>query len=457
VAFRVSIDPNRNIDHAYEQYILGRGKSVTGAISKFEETLQQSFFKFGRFTIPAFFKAHFISRKQQRLLHGVGDTIAHTIDKLIELYLTEPVIKNLYPLSLEAEELIRIDPGYTRSAILCRLDCFLEGEAVQFLEFDCDAPGGMAYADTLEKIYFDQNELKEFFAEFDFERRVRCEKLLSALLNIYEEFGGFETPRIAIVDWNNVRTRSEFEVLKTFFEEKGYSTTIADPRDLRYKSGKLYHGNFRIDLVYRRVLFRELVEKMEDVKDLLKAYKDKAVCVVNPLRSAVGASKAMLSVLTNPAYDHFFTEKQNAIKREHIPWTRNVTDADRFFGGKKIYLVDFLKDEKDTLVIKPPYGYGGKDVTIGCETRNEDWNAAIDKAIKSNWTVQEYIKPAKMSVPVVINNKVEFVLKKMSTGCYVFDGSYAGSVSRLSDESVIKVSKGGGLIPSVTCEGEINR
>lgn len=454
---RISVDPNQNIDNAYEQFLSANPDATVGAIKNFEETLHHSYVKYGRFTIPTFYKPHFITKKQSRLLHAVSNALVRMIDRLVSLYFTEPVISQAFNLSPEVAELIKIDPGYSRTAVIGRLDCFLEGERVQFMEFGCDATGGMAYTDLLEQIFFDQAELKEFFDEFHFDRDDRSQKLLDALLSAYEEFGGYETPRIAILDWKNVRTRAELELLKNFFESKGYKSVIADPRELRYKSGKLYLGNFKVDLIYRRVLVRELLEKLDEIRDFIQAYQDKAVCLVNPLRSGLAASKTFLSILTNPGYDHLFSEKENAIKKEHLPWTRRILDAEKFYGGKKIYLVDFLKDEKESLVLKPADSYGGRDVTIGRETRDEDWNRTIDKALKSNWIVQECLDAPTMRVPVVINNKLEFVMKKMSTSGFVFGGNYSGGFSRLSDETVINVSRGGGLIPTITSEAEIER
>ncbi|OGW84847.1 MAG: hypothetical protein A3C35_06610 [Omnitrophica bacterium RIFCSPHIGHO2_02_FULL_46_11] len=454
---RTSIDTTRNIDHAYEQFLLANEKKTIDAIHHFEEKLHHSYVKYGRFTIPTFFKPHFITTKQARLLHSVCDILARAADRIANLYLIDPALKDCFSLSPEADELIRIDPGYTRSVALARFDCFLEGENFKFIELNCDSPAGMGYTDTLEQLLLEAPELKEFFQDVHIQREIRTQKLLEGLLSVYEEFGGYETPQIAIVDWKTVRTRPEFDILKLFFEEKGYKTIIADPRDLRYKSGKLYHGNFRIDLLYRRVIFNELLEKLRDVGDLIRAYKDRAVCMVNPLRSRLASSKALLSVLTNPGYDHLFSAKENEIKSQYVPWTRRVVDAEKFYGGKKIYLIDFLKDEKETLVLKPADSYGGKEVTIGCETRDDEWNQTIDKALKSNWVVQEFVPPPFLTVPTVVNHKLEFAAKRINTGCFVFNGVYAGSLSRLSDESVVNVSRGGGLIPAVVCESEINR
>lgn len=452
-----SVDSLRNLDHAYDQFLSKNDKIALQIVHSFASRLEQSFVKFGRFTIPSFPKAHFITSKQEKLLKSVSDTFYSILNKIATLYFTEPMLAQRFHLTKEAEALIQIDPGITRSVVMGRLDGFLEGEGLKFLELSCDSPAGMAYADMLQNLFVETDELKDFLKEHNCKTISHSQKVLSALLAAYEEFGGYENPNIAIVDWRTVRTKAELESLKSFFEEKGYKTSIADPRDLRYKTGKLYHGNFKVDLLYRRVSFPEIVEKLEEVQDLIKAYEERAVCMVNPLRAYLASNKAALSVLTSPSYDRFFSERENELKREHLPWTRRIIDAENFYGKRTIYLIDFLKDEKESLILKPAEGYGGRDVVIGKETRDEDWNATIDRAIKSNWVIQEFVSQPKMTVPVIVNNKVDFAYKWISSSAFICDGKFAGGISRVSDEKVVNVSRGGGLIPMVASEEPVNR
>ena len=443
---------SKNLDHEFDEYLKTHGPEIPQAIARFTERLQKTTFRYGRFTIPTFYKPFFLSPKQEHLLKRVTSTLTQVINTAARLYFEEGHLSYVFRINPEAAELIKIDPGYSQTVIFSRFDALLEGESLKLIEFNCDSPAGTAYTDQLEEILLSEEPLQKFFEEYHLKGASRVQSILNALLAAYEEFGGFETPQIAIVDWRHVRTMPEFEYLKTFFESKGYKTVIADPRDLQYKSGKLYHKNFRVHLLYRRVAFDELLERLDEVEDMIKAYRDRAVCMVNPLRSRIATTKALLSILTNPEYDHFFTENENKIKRDHIPWTRRITDAEDFYGRKKIYLIDFLKDEKDTLVLKPSTGFGGKDVTIGMETRDADWNAAIDKALKSDWVVQEFVNVPIMTVPIVINQKLDFAYKKYNFNILVCGGKYAGSFTRLSDESMINVAKGGGLIPSIASE-----
>ena len=79
-----------------------------------------------------------------------------------------------------------------------------------------------------------------------------------------------------------------------------------------------------------------------------------------------------------------------------------------------------------------------------------DWNAVVDKALKEgDWVIQEQVSVPAMTVPEIVNQKLDFVYKKFNFNMLVFGGKYAGSFVRLSDESVINVATGGGLMPAL--------
>ena len=199
------------------------------------------------------------------------------------------------------------------------------------------------------------------------------------------------------------------------------------------------------------MVFDELVDRIDEVQDLLRAYKDKAVCVVNPLRAKLASSKSIFSLLTTPEFDRFFTETENAMKQQCLPWTRCLSDAEDFYGHRKVFLIDFLKDEKDTVVLKPSgSSHGARRVHIGRETPDSDWNAVVDKALKEgDWAIQEQVPVPVMTVPEVVNQKLDFVYKKYNFNMLVSGGKYAGGFVRLSDESVVNVATGGGLMPAL--------
>lgn len=440
-----------NLDYAFDQYLRDNESKAIASILSFREKLKHPNFTYGRFTVPAFFKGFFLTAKQQHLLKRVAASFHQIINTATRLYFEEPQIRRRFFISPEAEELVKIDPGYSQSVVFARLDALLEGEGLKLLEFNCDAPAGAAYADQLEAGFLNESLVQPFASEHHLAASERVQGILNTLLSVYEEFGGYETPQIAIVDWRHSRMSSESEYMKAHFESKGYKTVIADPRELQYKGGKLYHKGFRVHLVYRRVTFEELLERLDEVQDLLRAYKDRAVCLVNPLRSRLASGKSLFSFLTTPEYDRFFSENENSMKRQHLPWTRCLSDAEDFYGHRKVFLIDFLKDEKESIVLKPAgNSHGAHRVHIGRETPDADWNTAVDKALKENhWVIQEQVPVPIMTVPEIVGNKLDFLYKKYNFNLLVFGGKYSGGLVRLSDESVVNVATGGGLMPAM--------
>ena len=64
---------------------------------------------------------------------------------------------------------------------------------------------------------------------------------------------------IAIVDWREVPTWSEFEILQAHFEQEGVPTSrLRRHRELEFDSTKLMARGRRIDLLYRRVLINDI-------------------------------------------------------------------------------------------------------------------------------------------------------------------------------------------------------
>ena len=65
------------------------------------------------------------------------------------------------------DALIRLDPGFSRPLKICRLDAFLQGYDVKFLEFNADSPAGIGYTDVLYEGLRRSIDLPRVDAEFE--------------------------------------------------------------------------------------------------------------------------------------------------------------------------------------------------------------------------------------------------------------------------------------------------
>jgi uncharacterized circularly permuted ATP-grasp superfamily protein len=135
---------------------------------------------------------------------------------------------------------------------------------------------------------------------------------------------------------------------------------------------------------------------------------------------------------------------------ETIPWTRILRPGRVSYGQWVVDLLDFVSDNRERLVLKPASEYGGHGVALGIETDQAEWDAIIAAHAESgDFVVQEYIPVPEEMFPTVEDGHVQMRLKRFNINPFGLGGRYAGMITRISDQAVINVSAGGGLLPSV--------
>jgi hypothetical protein len=306
-----------------------------------------------------------------------------------------------------------------------------------------------------------------FRDQFDARFARPVEALLDALVASYREWGGTASPpRMAIVDWREVPTFSEFEILRDAFTALGVPTVICDPRDLEYRPAPvvsgfsrtvaaggsgLYANGERIDLVYRRVLINDIVARETECRALLDAYRGRRVCVANTLRCKIPHKKAFFAILTDERYSGLFSAEERAMIRRHVPWTALVEERRVTVDGRAVDLVPYLRAQREQFVIKPNDEYGGTGVTLGWETSEADWDAAIARALAERargWVAQQRITVRRELFPVCDETGVAQRDMLVDFAPYIFRGKLAGYLTRLSATGLANVTSGGGQVPA---------
>jgi len=402
-----------------------------------------------------FLRPHILTRTQYDEIKAAAEVIAGAFEKLVARALEhKPLLDNL-GLTPAEEQMARIDPGYSHLCVTSRLDAYLTDSGFQFLEYNAENPAGISDQLQLDKILLDLPHMRDFLDQYEHWTPKPHERLLEALLATYREWGGQEVrPQIAIVDWEGVATASEFEVLRQYFESVGYRTVIADPRSLEYDDERLRAGASRIDILYKRVIIHEFLEKFDDTHPLSRAYRDRRVCMANSFRVKVAHKKAGFAVLSDPQYSDLFTATELNTFRQHIPWTRIVREGTTSFEGGERALFEILKTEQQRLVLKPNDDYGGHGVVIGWECSSDEWEQAIVQALSRNYVVQERVAVKKVAIPRVVDNVVRRDDMFVDFNPFLFQNRMEGGLVRLSDSSLCNVSSGGGQTALLVLEGQ---
>lgn len=339
----------------------------------------------------------------------------------------------------------RIDPGYPRACVTSRLDSYLTEDGFSFLEYNGESPAGIGDQIVLERMLFELPLVREFRERHATLTLEPHRRLLEALVTAYEERGGREPhPRIAIVDWDGVPTAPEFFILQEFFESEGYPTVVVDPGRVAYSDGRLTSEGERIDILYKRVIIHEFLERCGLDHPISRAYADGRICLVNAFRCKIAHKKASFAILSDSRYERMFTDEQLEAIRRHIPWTRRVRDREVDYKGETVPMRELLRSEQRNLVLKPNDSYGGSDVAVGYDTDGEAWAEAIERAMHEPYVVQELVHMRKVSIPHYVDGRVDTSEMTVDFDPFVFNGRVEGGLVRLSSTVLSNISSGGG-------------
>jgi uncharacterized circularly permuted ATP-grasp superfamily protein len=320
----------------------------------------------------------------------------------------------------------------------------VNAKGFQFLEYNAETPAGVGDQMQLEKVLFRLPALKNFLEVTSHWLPQPHQALLTSLLKTYREWGGEEEkPQIAIVDWEGVPTGSEFRILKDYFSGAGYPTVIADPHSLEYNGDYLSVDGFRIDIVYKRVVIHEFLERFGLHHPLVQAYRAGRVCMANSFRTKLAHKKSTFGVLSDPAYEYLFNSDELEAIQKHIPWTRYVRPSRTVYGGVESDLETLILNEQERFVLKPNDDYGGHGVFLGWEMDQTQWREVVKAALEKPYMVQERVMIEKTIIPAY-SDRVYLEELFVDFNPFLFQNEVEGALIRLSASSLLNVTSGGG-------------
>lgn len=446
------------INQAIDRYHALLGPNATPAFwSDFQQRLRDAKIMFGDRVSVDYMRAQFLSPEQEHLVKHACKTLWGALDTLVAACTERPELIDWLGLTPEERMLIAVDPGYPGASTMARFDSFLSGTDLHFVELNAECPAGPAYTEVMGEVFLSTPFMQEFSREYTVRTFSTRDRLHRQLLETWSAWKGKhrELPRIAIVDWSDVPTYHEFELVRDFLIGKGLEVTIADPCELRYENGVLWSGDFRIDMVYRRVLTNEFLEQFDRVQPMWEAYRDGAVCVVNNFRAKLLHKKMIFGLLTDGSLQDLFSAEERETIRRHVPWTRKVTAGATDHYGEPIDLVAFMRSNRDRLVLKPNDDYGGKGITVGWTVDQAEWERAIDGALDNDFVVQEKVSVSSSDFPTV-REGLAFDHMNVDLDPFVWQGEVEGFLTRLSGTALCNVTSGGGIVPTFVIEPRAN-
>jgi hypothetical protein len=410
---------------------------------------------FGERALCTVLRPRLMAPGQHRALQTGVAAIMGAFLRAHDAAMREPAIRRQFCLEPWEETLIAADPGFAEPSPTSRLDAFFVEGTLRFTEYNAETPAGAGYNDALSQAFYGLPVMRRFLRRYDVRPLPARHGVLRVLLDAYEQWGGRrEPPAIAILDWKDVPTFSEFVLFRDYFREQGVACEIVDPREVEYRDGRLRSGDFVINLVYKRVLLSELVGREGMDSPVLRAVRERAVCMVNPIRCKLLHKKTSLAVLSDERNASLFDGPERRAIEAHIPWTRRVEERRTEFHGQPIDLIPFTVRSRERLVLKPSDDYGGAGIVLGWEADPATWEAAVRTALERPFIVQERIELPSEPYPSLDRGRVRFDDRMLDTAPFVAHGeSVDGCLTRLSTAALLNVTAGGGsTVPTFVVE-----
>ena len=401
-------------------------------------------------------RPHLLTREQyDRLVHD-SEVLAGAFERVAETLVSDERLLARVGLTDMERRLALVHPGFSTSTVTTRLDAFIHGDELKFVEYNAENPSSLTDQAGLNAVLFEVPAMQRFAERYRLRQFDPAAKLLDALVETYHEWSGRnETPNVAIVDWADLPTASEFALLRNYFAGCGVPTIICSPDELEYESGHLRRGHFRVDLVYKRVIIHELLARYDETHPLIRAYTNRDVCLVNPFRCKIVHKKAAFELLTDEEGAGWLTPLEREVVRRTVPWTRRVEEKRTKRAGRDIDLVEHVRGRREEFILKPNDDYGGHNVTLGRNASESEWEAALASALAADYVVQEVIELHTEEFPVFDREQWGFQPMYLDTDPFLFRGRVEGAMVRLSTSPIVNVTSGGGETGFFVIEGEV--
>lgn len=425
--------------------------------AQLDEQQQQRGLYFGTRPLCTVLRPRFLTLDQYTYLRKRIRPLLGAFEKISVAALNDVHFRAQFGLFEWEEELVHVDAGFATHAPLSRLDAFFitdDALELKFTEYNAEVPAASAYSDVLNEVFYGLPVMGKFMKEYSVRPMPSRHHVLHVLLDSYRQWGGTGKPQIAILDWQEVPTRSEFELFLQYFHSQGLACEIIDPRNVEYRQGKLFHKDYRIDLIYKRVLITELIERGGLDGPVVQAVRDGAVCMVNPFSCKMLYKKASLAVLSDERNAGMFSSKELQAIHDHIPWTRVVEERMTTYQGVPVDLVPFMLKYREQFAVKPNDDYGGRGIVLGWQTNSSGWEQAVQDALATPHVVQERVRIPSEPYPSMVDGRLQIYNRMLDTAPFVFYGNYVeGCLTRLSTDPLLNVSAGGGsTVPTFLVE-----
>lgn len=311
---------------------------------------------------------------------------------------------------------------------VARPDIVIGPDGPRFLEFNVSgALGGPVEThcrlEVWRKLYADEDGRLPFGYQEPFAVRAGMFRALCAELAV--------APRLALVGSvrdQGVESTRYFDIEADYLNSHGLTARFFEPEDLHEAWDCPPHLRYPLGL--RNFTIPDWVELGIDTAPV-QAALDNGCLLVGTQTSTFLSSKQTMGLLSEGR--PWMSAAERSLVEKYLPWTRVLADRKTTWRDRKVDLVQFAVDNRELLVLKASLGMSGKQVVIGRDAAQAEWEDAVAAAAAAGTSVvQEYVAPRTCRLAMIADGADEphDVDVAPVFGPLLFGGRPAGMFSR---------------------------
>jgi len=405
-----------------------------------------------------------ILAEQMNYFHTVSVTLLEALKRVPDMYLDNPAVRDVVPLTPEEEAWLRElwTPAHRSGhCVYGRLDAMVDftsptwKDTLAFVEPNLVGVGGIVLIPGVEQVMLDVivPALQRVAPDLRLEGTEDSREAFLRELMDHLELIGRPNGAIALCDYKySGDGPAEFAALAQHYNARGHRVFYADPAELslRDRNGEpeVFYEGQQIDLVYRDYELRDFIHIADEGGDPAVA---RLLFKRNQVVSSMAGDfdhKSAFELLTDSRFANFFTPGERQLLRRHVLWTRALTPRKTTDPtGDEVDLPEFTRMNRDQLVIKPNRSYGGDRVMIGPSVSEAEWLDAIDHALlePGEWVVQRMARMTAYEFPVVQPDQSISVQPFYMVVGFAPTKYGTSILGRASQKQVVNVAQRGGM------------
>lgn len=372
-------------------------------------------------------------------------TVHQALERVIDLYGVNADVTAAYPHYEPWRHLIERPPPHRPRAQVCRYDgCWSGGTDFKIMETNSGGPGGAVSLPRIARRWLRSRWADALFDGITVNRYPLSDNpdLFAVETLAKARAAGADIDTAVVVKLLDA-VSVDLDYAVDSYRRAGVHARVHDARDLIPRPGQLIYSKTPVVRLLNDEPSRRYVE------GLVRG----GAHVVNPLAvQTITEDKTALAILSDPRFAHLFSVEEKAAVARHVPWTRVAADGHTTSPtGNEVSLRDYVRRNKDDLVLKPINLYQGIGVSLGRFAEEQAWHHAVEEAFDGLFLVQQYLPLPRARIPSRIPGDV--VQAHVDLACFMIGGSVAGPISRASRTPIVNLRSDGSFFRPVVKVG----